>query len=210
MRQASSLADQRCFGVRSSTVGGIVLAAGGSSRMGKPKQLLEYRGRNLLRHAAEVAVASGVGPIVIVLGAQADRLVGELAGLRVQHIINADWQSGIGGSIRTGIRALPEVEAVVIILCDQPLTGPDIIARLVDAYRVSGSPIVASEYQGTVGVPALFARPYFQHLTKLADGAGAKSVIAQAGAIVQTVPFSGGAVDIDTPHEYERLLGLRA
>jgi hypothetical protein len=85
------------------------------------------------------------------------------------------------------------------------LVGPDVIGRLVEGYLVTGKPVVASEYRGTLGVPALFAQRYFPQLSGLADGGGAKRVIAGAGNAVHAVPFLGGAFDIDTPQDYERL-----
>ena len=190
-------------------IGLVLLAAGGATRMGTAKQLLPYLGRSLLRHAAEVAVASGLAPVLVVLGAQADRLEPELAGLQVGIVTNDEWEKGMGGSIRAGIRAMQAatagVEAVVFTVCDQPLVGPDVIGRLVEGYLVTGKPVVASEYRGTLGVPALFARRYFPHLSGLADGGGAKRLIAGAGNAVHAVPFLGGAFDIDTPQDYERL-----
>lgn len=190
----------------------ILLAAGGATRMGAAKQFLPYQGRSLLRHAAEVAVASGLTPVVAVLGAQADRLEPELAGLHVEIVTNDEWAKGMGSSIRAGMRAMRAaaagVEAVVFTVCDQPLVGPDVIGRLVEGYLVTGKPVVASEYRRMLGVPALFARRYFPQLAGLADGEGAKRLIAGAGNAVHAVPFPGGAFDIDTPQDYERLQAM--
>ena len=123
-------------------IGLVLLAAGGATRMGTAKQLLPYLGRSLLRHAAEVAVASGLAPVLVVLGAQADRLETELAGLQVGIVTNDEWEKGMGGSIRAGIRAMQAaatagVEAVVFTVCDQPLVGPDVIGRLVEGYLIA-------------------------------------------------------------------------
>lgn len=190
-------------------IGLILLAAGGATRMGTPKQLLRYRGRTLLRHAAEVAVASGLTPVLVVLGAQADILKVQLTGLPVRTVVHEEWDKGVGGSIRAGIQALQaasaHVEAVVITLCDQPLVGPDDVARLVESHRATGKPIVASAYGGTLGVPALFDRGYFPQLAELADKGGAKQVIAHAAGAVHAIPFPAGAFDIDTPQDYQRL-----
>lgn len=190
-------------------VGCVLLAAGAATRMGQPKQLLLYRGRTLLRRAAETAVSSGLQPIVAVLGAYADQVTAELADLPVMAITNGDWSRGQGTSIRAGVRALetfPDLQAVILAVADQPHMSTDALTRLVDAYRCIGKPIVASAYGGTVGVPALFDRIFWPQLLELADGEGAKRMIAGAGAEVQTVPFAGGAVDVDTPDDYRRLL----
>src|SRR5258708_39740897 len=112
----------------------MILAAGGSARMGEPKQLLPYRGSTLIRHAAETAVASGCRPVIVVLGAHADRLAAEVSELAVSVAINEQWASGIGSSIRCGIEHLtaiaPAAQAVVITLCDQPLVSAGIIRHL--------------------------------------------------------------------------------
>lgn len=189
------------------SVGVVVLAAGGSARMGEPKQFLPFRGRSLLRHAAETAVTVGCGPVVVVLGAAADRLGPELAGLPVRAVCNPDWEAGIGSSLRIGIRsvATEEVDAVVVLLADQPLAGPEVIARLVERFRADRPAVVAAEYAGTLGVPAVFRRDLFPRLLELGDREGAKRVISDAGLEAARVPFPDGAFDIDTPLDYARL-----
>jgi molybdenum cofactor cytidylyltransferase len=190
-------------------IAAIVLAAGGSTRMGTPKQLLPYRRRSLLRHAAEVVVASGCRPAVAVLGAHGARLEQELVGLPVLAIHNADWEKGIGTSIRVGVRAIQatadEVAAVVVTVCDQPLLSAEVIQRLCTAFTEQRKTIVASDYGGTAGVPALFGRHYFSDLLGLPDREGAKRLIAGAGGDVYRIPFPGGIIDVDTPQDYERL-----
>jgi molybdenum cofactor cytidylyltransferase len=188
-------------------VGAVLLAAGGSSRMGVAKQLLPYRGRSLLRHAAETAVASPCRPVVVVLGAGADRAEEELAGLPVAVVRNPSWSGGIGTSIRAGIAALCDAEAALILLGDQPLVGPEALLALLERFGEGGSDLVASEYAGTLGVPALFARVWFPRLLGLADDEGAKRVILAAGAAVARVPCPAGALDVDTPGDYARAVG---
>lgn len=196
-------------GVRS--VGLVILAAGASTRLGRPKQLLPYRGRSLLRHAAETAVGSTCRPILVVIGAHAAELAGEVSDLPVHVVENPRWPRGMGTSLRAGLEALeavgPEVGAVVITLCDQPLLSTAIIDSLVRAHRDSGRPIVASEYGGVLGAPALFDRILFGELLTPKDAGGAKEIIARHRADVCSVPFPGGAIDIDTPQDYEGLCG---
>jgi molybdenum cofactor cytidylyltransferase len=184
-----------------------VLAAGGSSRMGRPKQLLPFGGRSLLRHAAEVAVAAECGPVVVVLGAGADRLRQELDGLPVEVIVNSEWELGPGTSIRAAVETIEpntEVDAVVFLACDQPLVDAAHIRRLIAAREVTGLPTAASGYAGTLGVPALFARELFADLRALHPAAGAKQLLARQSDAVAVVPFPDGAIDLDTPEDYQR------
>src|SRR5437016_3635961 len=151
----------------------VILAAGASTRMGVPKQLLAFRGRSLLRRAAEEALASGCHPVVVVLGAYAQRLQEEIRGLPVRVVVNARWPEGMGTSVRAGIEALAagagadEVEAAVLAVYDQPLFSARIVRELIAGHQRTGSPIVAAAYEGTRGVPALFSRSLFPELITL-------------------------------------------
>jgi molybdenum cofactor cytidylyltransferase len=179
--------------------------------MGRPKQLLTHEGRTFLRRATETAVASGCQPIVVVLGADADVLLRETSGLPVQRVVNGRWAEGLGSSIRAGLAALNDwdregaVEAVVLMLCDQPFVTPAVINGLVVAYRSSGKGIIASEYGGTLGVPALFGRRHFAELAALDGPEGAKRVILAHRSDVVGLAFPHGASDIDTPDDYLQL-----
>jgi len=189
-------------------VGLLILAAGASTRFGRPKQLLPYRGRSLLRHAAETALGSTCRPIVVVLGAHAERLAGEVSDLPVRVVENPRWPRGMGTSLRAGLEALclaePGMGAVVITLCDQPRVSAHTIDSIVERYRESRKPIVASEYGGVLGAPALFDRALFEDLLALGEASGAKEIIATRRGDVCAVPFPEGAIDIDTPQDYEK------
>lgn len=190
-------------------VGLVILAAGASTRLGQPKQLLPYRGRSLLRHAAETAVASGCQPVVVVLGAHVAQLEAEVQDLPLHVAENPRWILGMGTSLRAGLEVLtsvgPEVGAVVITLCDQPLVSVHTIHSLVQVHRDSRPLIVASEYGGVLGAPALFDSRLFEELLALAGTDGARQVIARHRGDVCGMPFPEGAVDIDTREDYERL-----
>ena len=190
-------------------VGAIVLAAGSSSRMGRPKQTLQYRGESLLRRAALNALGARCRPVIVVTGANAELSRRELEGLEVLEVFNPLWQTGMASSIGAGVEALisadPASDAAVLLLCDQPHVAADLISRLVDAYRTTGSPIVASAYGGDFGAPALFAKALFAELTQLEGAAGAKQVIKRHAAAAHFLPFPGGEVDVDTPDDYSRL-----
>lgn len=192
-------------------VGIIILAAGNSSRMeGAPKQLLEFKGRSLLRGAAETALETDCCPIIVVLGANAEKLHSEVEDLTLNIEINKNWKQGMGGSIKAGLSKLIEIEteldAVIISLCDQPLITAEIYKRLTTIHQETAKPIVASEYENITGVPALFGRVMFDELLSLTGAAGAKFVIKKNADLVQTINVSEAASDVDTKQDYENLL----
>ena len=191
-------------------IGIVILAAGASTRMGTPKQLLRYQERSLLRHTIEVAIASVCRPIVVVLGAYAQLIKSDISQLSIQIVENLQWNEGISSSIRAGIQELktsyPEVKAVIVTLCDQPFISTEIINQLALAYHSANQPIIACEYAETLGVPALFSDRLFSELTTLKDKEGAKQVIKRYAQEVFTISFPEGATDIDTPENYAELL----
>ena len=193
------------------TVGLLLLAAGSSSRMARPKQLLSYQGQTLLRHAAEVAAASPCRPLVLVTGALHDELLPEIDGLPFHVIRNDNWADGMGGSIAAGLAKLetaaegPKVDAIVVILCDQPLLTGEVIGELIVQFQATGQPVVASAYAGTQGVPALFSRAIFPALLNLRGASGARELLQQY-AHLPTVDFPGGATDVDTQAQYAALV----
>ena len=189
----------------------IVLAAGNSSRMGAPKQLLPYRGQPLVRHAAEIALASGCSPVVIVLGARAGDIAPALAGLPVEVVVNARWEEGIGASIQAGLDTLlgRDLAGVVLALADQPLVTAATLERLVEGHRTSAKPIVAARYAGTAGLPVHFERSYFSKLFSLAPDQGCTGLILgnRADALLLDCPEAEAGVD--TPEDWERIVYRR-
>ena len=184
----------------------IVLAAGSSSRMGAPKQLLDYQGQALVRHAAEVALDAGCGPVIVVLGSRADEIRPALDGLAVETIVNQRWREGMGTSIQAGLAALgPRAEAAILTLGDQPLVTPEFLRKLRENHAASEHAIVAAWYSGTVGVPALFARAAFPQLLALGPNQGCKGVILKNQARATFVDCPEAALDIDTPDDYQRI-----
>lgn len=196
-----------------SRIGIIILAAGASTRLGTPKQLLPHKqGHTLLSHTIQVALNSKCQPVIVVLGAYAERVRQQISHFPVQVIENPQWNQGMGASIRVGIQALSaspeEIEAVVLALCDQPFISDNIIEQLVDAYRLTSKKVVASDYAGTLGVPALFHNTLFSELMNLKEGAGAKQVIRKYNQDIFSIPFAKGAIDIDTSEDYQQFQSM--
>jgi molybdenum cofactor cytidylyltransferase len=189
----------------------IVLAAGNSSRMGMPKQLLEFRGKPLLRHAVEVALEADVGPVIVVLGAREQELRTTLQGMNVVITVNHRWEEGMGRSIQAGLTAIPDerISGAVLTLADQPFVTSRFLQVLVKRHRESGAAIVASRYSGTVGVPAFFTRAAFEDLKSLPPDQGCKGIIFRHSndALLEDCPAA--AVDIDTPEDFNRAVNLR-
>jgi molybdenum cofactor cytidylyltransferase len=191
-------------------VGAVVLAAGSSSRMGSPKQTLQFRGNSLLRRAAMAALCAGCFPVIVVTGAHSELSRRELDGLAVREVLNTHWETGMASSIRAGVEGLvsanPDAAAAVLLLCDQPHVTADVIYGLVAAHRATGSAVVASTYGGSFGVPALFSRALFAELARLEGVAGAKQVIKRYASEAHLLPLHGGEVDVDTPDDFSRLI----
>jgi molybdenum cofactor cytidylyltransferase len=194
-------------------IGIVILAAGASTRMGTPKQLLRYQERTLLRHTIEVAIASVCQPIVVVLGANAQLIKPDISQLSIQIVENLQWTKGMSSSLRVGIQELttsyPKVEAAIVMLCDQPFISANIINQLALAYYSTNQPIIACEYAETLGVPALFSDRLFPELITLTGGEGAKQVIKKHSQEVFSISFPEGATDIDTPKDYTELLTIK-
>ncbi|MGB8168878.1 MAG: nucleotidyltransferase family protein [Chthoniobacteraceae bacterium] len=191
------------------SVGIVILAAGESARMGAPKQLLEFRGATLLQHAIDCARSIRNAPVAVVLGAHAEQIQMHLKGADVLVVENPEWSAGMGGSLRVGLNALltahPTLSSVLFLVCDQPLITAAALGNLIAAQERTGHVIVASEYDGILGVPALFGRELFPQLLALGGGEGARQVIAARRDFAIGVPFPDGTVDIDTPVDYARL-----
>ncbi|WP_188562724.1 nucleotidyltransferase family protein [Hymenobacter frigidus] len=186
----------------------LLLAAGASTRMGRPKQLLPYHGRTLLRHAAETAVSAGCAPIVLVTGALHDELLAEIVGLPILAERNPDWETGMASSIRAGLAAVAAAapRAVLVMLTDQPLVTPELLQQLIVQQQATQAPIVAAAYGETLGVPAIFDKSLLPELLKLQGAQGAGRLIARLGAAVGQVAFPAGLLDVDTPAQYTALL----
>lgn len=188
----------------------IVLAAGGSSRLGKPKQLLRFRGETLLRRTISAARLANCSPILVVTGADREQVEAEVenvSGCSAVH--NPEWRRGLGTSIRAGLVGLSRqehnCEGVLLLVCDQPWIDGTALTRLLKKRIEEGKTIVATSYAQTQGVPAYFARSHFPELLALPDNEGAKVIIDNHPEEVALFTFPEAAVDIDTAADYEQL-----
>ncbi|MEQ1643194.1 MAG: nucleotidyltransferase family protein [Pyrinomonadaceae bacterium] len=189
-------------------IGGLLLAAGGSSRLGRPKQLVKYQGKTLIRRAAETLVDASCDPIVVVLGAEIDGSTSEIADLPVQIYINQDWETGMSSSIRTGLKELlkiePDLAAVIVTLCDQPYILSSILATYITRFDADRTEIIAAQYEEIKGVPALFPRIMFEALLKLVGDKGAGDLIRSSKNVL-LIDLAEAVLDIDTLEDLNKL-----
>ncbi len=187
----------------------VILAAGNSSRLGQPKQLLPYKKTNLLTHLInEAREVSGLS-ITVVLGAFADDIMGQIPVKDLTVIQNPLWEEGIGTSIRLGITSLtdtPDIQGAILAVCDQPFISSDLFSSMIQMHQSSLKGIVASYYGGTAGTPVLFSPLYFKALTMLSGKEGAKRLLKQYAGDTALIPFEAGRYDIDTRDDYTRLI----
>ncbi|NWG19642.1 MAG: nucleotidyltransferase family protein [Chloroflexi bacterium] len=192
---------------------GIVLAAGSSSRMGRPKQLLDWNGRPLVRVVAEATLAAALDEVIVVTGSAAAAVTDALHDLRLRIVHNPGFAGGLSSSLRAGVSALPaDAAAALVCLGDQPFVTVAIIEALTTAWRACRAPIVAPVYNGVRGHPVLFDRTVFNELLAVTGDQGARAVVARDPARVQCVAFDDDRplLDIDTPEAYAHARALLA
>lgn len=190
-------------------IAAIVLAAGGSSRHGSPKQLRRIDGKSLVRRAADTVLESGFRPGVVVLGSSFEAILPELEGSGADVVVNPQWREGVSSSIRAGLArvrsAAPQAEAVLIFLADQPLVEGGLLRSLAGRYARGPERAVACRYEGVLGPPAIFSHALFERLEALTGDEGARSLLRSAGLPVASIDFPDAALDIDTPSDGIRL-----
>ncbi len=192
------------------SVAAIILAAGESRRLGRPKQLLAYGGETLLDRAIRIATEGGASLVLVVLGARFQEIAGSIQSPTAIKVHNDRWRQGMGGSVHAGMRALgvcaPDATAVLLMSCDQPRLTAHHLRTLLEAFASQASTsIVASSYAGVRGVPAVFPRETFAQLRALGGDKGARSIIESAPCPVVAIEFEGGDVDIDWPEDLANL-----
>jgi len=189
-------------------VAAVILAAGASRRLGKPKQLIQYEGETLLGRAMRLAQEAGFHPVVVVLGAEREAIRASVATGDAIFVDNDAWQEGIASSMRAGLRAIQEHQpaGVLMMPCDQPRLSEDHLRMLLSAFRAEGDAcIIASFYAGTRGVPALFPSAMLPQLNLLSGDMGARKLLLDPPVPLREVAFPGGEVDIDSPGDLARL-----
>ncbi len=189
-------------------IAAIILAAGPSSRLGRPKQLVEVDGQSLIERALDAANGAGYEPVLIVIGANHRQIVARIQKSGADIVRNVDWKQGLGSSIRAGIEQLlkrdPEASAVLLTVCDQPLVRAQHLRRLINFRRETGRPIVCSRYAETVGVPAIFGREFFGELRQLGQH-GAKQLLLSHPDQSAQISLPEAELDIDEEADIERL-----
>lgn len=177
--------------------------------MGKLKQLLPYRGRTLVEHSIQQALEAGFHPIVVVVGAESEAVRSAIAAQPVEIVQNDEWQSGMGSSIAAGVRKLQDSDAesaaVAILLSDQPLVTSAHLEAMRTLLHTRENPVVAAQYSGTIGVPALFKRELFSLLAALPPEAGARYLLRDSALRVTEFPLPEAAADVDTPADFAKL-----
>lgn len=190
--------------------GAILLAAGSSSRMGQSKQMLDIGGEKLLTRSVRAILEANIKESVVVLGANEQEHSKILQVFDTDVIVNVHWKDGMGSSIKAGLNHLTSkhqhITSVVVCVCDQPLLNSEVLSGLIKKYEATGKCIVASAYSGSVGVPVLFDRSFFKEIMLLPDDQGAKKLIQMNRDKLETVPFPGGAIDLDTMEDYKRFM----
>jgi len=183
----------------------ILLAAGSSSRMGKPKQLLPVAGKGLLRHVVDSAVSSDCRPFIVVLGSDAALIQGSLEGADIEVIVNAGWIEGIGSSLRCGIKVLCELapysKGVIVALADNPNFSREIIAKLIGEQERGGRSIVASECGGVLAPPVYFGSRHYSELASSSGDDGAKALLKRHYNEVAVIRLDH-MLDLDTEEDF--------
>ncbi len=189
-------------------IAAVLLAAGGSSRMGHSKQLLKFNDVSFVKRAAQIALSSRCDRLYVVVGAESSAVSSEVEGADVTIVPNPNWRRGMGSSIHAAIREVKcerkLFDAVLILLVDQPAVSIALLNEMIQQFE-EGSDLVASFYSNSLSVPALFPKAYFEELENLPDNRGAKALLKKHDTKVIKIPFPDGAFDIDTPEDLERL-----
>lgn len=187
----------------------IILAAGGSTRLGRPKQLLRFKQQSLITRLVSEAKKT-TQTVVVVTGACHDKITEELQGEAIHIVENKEWRQGMGSSISAGMGKLKRlnaaIHAVILAVCDQPFVTAALFKEMQSLHISSGKKIVACSYANSAGTPVFFEHTYFDALLQLDKNTGAKKLVQRHKADVALLPFPQGAFDIDTQADYDALL----
>jgi molybdenum cofactor cytidylyltransferase len=185
----------------------LILAAGSSSRLGQPKQLVTFEGKTLIERITQTALSVSED-VLIVLGANIDLIKPKLEVFsdKINIIENPNWQAGMGTSISLGVEHLPpKSDGIIILLTDQPLISQVLLQKMVQTFAEKNYPIVACDYGNQLGVPILFDKCFFPELKDLQGEQGAKSFLNKYSDKITSIEFKDGFFDIDTPEDLQKL-----
>lgn len=192
-------------------VAGVILAAGGSTRLGRPKQLLDWQGRPFVRSVALTAIEAGLKPVVVVTGANADQVSQAVADLPVELVYNEDWSAGQSSSVRQGLKSLPpETGGAVFLLSDQPQIPGTLVRSLLALHATTFSPVVAPLADGRRANPVLFDRQTFAELMKLSGDVGGRAIFSRYPVTWLEWHDHSVLLDVDTQQDYMRLMDLES
>lgn len=187
----------------------VILAAGSSSRLGQPKQLLTYKNTTLLKNTINEASLIPNVVIIVVTGSNHELIKEQIESEEIKISFNPDWEMGMSSSIAKGLSDLlleyPQIEKCIFAVCDQPFVSTAIFENLIDQYNKTKKGIAASAYAETLGTPVLLDKKYFKELLELKGQEGAKKIINKFLDDTVAVPFEKGNIDIDTMVDYNNL-----
>jgi molybdenum cofactor cytidylyltransferase len=192
------------------SVAAIIVAAGSSSRLGRPKQLVMIGEEPMLQRAIRCAQEAGASPVFVVLGAHRELIQNAIDFGAANVVVNEDWEEGLASSIRTGVKAVqseaPAAEGMLLMTCDQPRVTTMHLHRLIQMSYAQWQPTaIASTYEETPGIPAIFPRQALRDLLALRGDKGARVLLAKPPWPVIVVPLEGGEIDIDRPEDLAQL-----
>lgn len=190
-------------------IGIVILAAGQSSRLGTPKQLLTYKGNSLIDKVINTAISSNLSPVVLVLGAFKAEIEVNILRDGIAIVENTYWKEGMASSLRIGLEKLlqisPNIEGAIFMVCDQPFVNNEILDALIKVQAETGFEAAACSYNGKIGTPALLLKSHFAALFQLKGDTGARKILLENSEKVAIVEFDAGIFDIDTPEDYQKL-----
>lgn len=187
----------------------VILAAGASTRMGRPKQLLEYQGKNLLNRTIDTALSIHPKAVCVVLGANSEKILPTIdLKANVFIAINNDWEKGMGSTLSMGLQTLlsrePTLDAVLLLVIDQPSVSEDLLKEMIKVFQSHKGKIIAAQYADTLGVPAIFDQCFFSRLVHLDPETGAQKIIRSQLEDCVPFPFPEGKMDLDTPEDWQK------
>jgi len=186
--------------------GAVILAAGSASRYGALKQLIAIDGQPMVRHMARNALAAGLHPVVVVVGAEGERVKDCLTNLDVHSVTNVEWATGMGGSLSTGVKALMSLhaplQALMLLLADQVAVSIDELESMLAAHATRPERILTCQHAGNMGPPCIFPLSYVDDLTAMNGPTGARALLERHASFVDGIDLPSAFRDIDTPDDY--------